>query len=148
MKKIETAIEINAPLENVWSALMDHKEYPNWNPFVKTITGSAIVGEKLATTIQLEGKKPMSFKPIVLVNEANKEFRWKGKMFVNGLFDGEHYFILEKIDAENTRFIHGEQFSGVFTGVILKMIGKQTQSGFKAMNAALKVRVESEKKKV
>ena len=148
MKKIETAIEINAPLENVWSTLMNHKEYPNWNPFVKTITGSAIVGEKLATTIQLEGKKPMSFQPIVLVNRANQEFRWKGKMFVNGLFDGEHYFILEKIDAEKTRFIHGEQFSGLLTGLFMKMIGKQTQSGFKAMNEALKVRVESEKKKV
>ena len=148
MKKIETAIEINAPLEKVWSTLMNHKEYPNWNPFVKTITGSVIVGEKLATTIQLEGKKPMSFKPIVLVNETNQEFRWKGKMFVNGLFDGEHYFVLEKIDAEKTRFIHGEQFSGFLTGVILKMIQEGTIRGFKAMNTALKIRVESEKKKV
>ncbi|MFT6501521.1 MAG: hypothetical protein ACJASQ_001633 [Crocinitomicaceae bacterium] len=145
MKKIETLLEINAPLEKVWSTLMNHKEYPNWNPFVQTIAGSAIVGEKLATTIQLEGKKPMSFKPIVLVNKTNQEFRWKGKMFVNGLFDGEHYFILEKIDAEKTRFIHGEQFSGLLTGLFMKMIGKQTQIGFEAMNAALKSQAESQK---
>ncbi|MDB4074995.1 MAG: hypothetical protein QNL36_07160 [Crocinitomicaceae bacterium] len=48
---------------------------------------------------------------------------------------------------ENT-FFHGEKFSGLFTGVILKMIQKGTIGGFKAMNEALKVRVESEKKKV
>ncbi len=69
-------------------------------------------------------------------------------MFVNGLFDGEHYFVLEKIDAEKTRFIHSEQFSGFLTGIILKMIQEGTIRGFKAMNTALKIRVESEKKKV
>ena len=69
-------------------------------------------------------------------------------MFVNGLFDSEHYFIFKKIDAEKTRFIHCKQFSGLFTGVNLKMIQKGIIGGFKAMNEALKVRVESEKKKV
>ena len=145
MRKIETVIEINAPIENVRNTLMDHKEYPNWNPFINEISGSTIPGEKLSATLQPKGKKPMTFAPVVMVNETNKEFRWKGKLFVKGLFNGEHYFILEKIDAVNTRFIHGEHFTGVLKGVILKMIEKDTVSGFKAMNETLKSLVESSK---
>jgi hypothetical protein len=142
MRKLETVIEINASVEDVWNVLMDHKAYPNWNPFIKQISGSTRPGEKLSATIQNEGKKPMEFAPIVLVNETNKEFRWKGKLFVKGLFDGEHYFILEKIGASKTRFTHGEQFTGMLTGVILKMIGEDTKTGFEAMNSSLKTLVE------
>ncbi len=110
MKKIEKNLEINEQHEKVWCTLMKNKEYTNWNTFVKTITGLAIVGEKIATTIHLEGKKPTSFKPIVLVNETNKEFRCKGKTFVNVLFHGVLYFVLQTIDTETTRFSHCVHF--------------------------------------
>lgn len=36
----------------------------------------------------------MTFKPKILIVEPNKEFRWKGKLGINGIFDGKHYFIL------------------------------------------------------
>ena len=143
MRKIETQIEINAPIENVWNVLMDHDEYPNWNPFIKKISGSTALGDKFSATIQNEGSKPMTFIPLVLVNQPNQEFRWKGKLFVKGLFDGEHYFILEKINATKTRFLHGEHFTGILKGLVLKMIEADTLKGFEAMNLALKLRIES-----
>ncbi|MGB0369407.1 MAG: SRPBCC domain-containing protein, partial [Flavobacteriales bacterium] len=86
--------------------------------------------------------KPQAFQPVVLKNERNREFRWKGKLFVQGLFDGEHYFQLNRISDNETEFIHGENFSGVFVGPIMSMIGDKTKAGFIAMNQALKNRVE------
>ena len=87
----------------------------------------------------------MTFTPVVLVNQPNQEFRWKGKLFVKGLFDGEHYFKLEKISATETRFLHGEHFTGILKGLVLKMIEADTIKGFEAMNLALKSRIESKK---
>ena len=140
MKSISTSITINAPVTEVWEALMQFDAYPEWNPFVRQISGSASNGEQLHVTIQGEGQKPMSFQPTVLQSIPNREFRWKGKLFVKGLFDGEHFFKLESIGVNRTKLIHGEQFTGLMTTVLLKMIGESTQKGFIAMNEALKSR--------
>ena len=143
MRSIKTEIVINAPVEEVWNALMDHQSYPEWNPFIKKISGSTQLGDYLQVTLQSEGNKPMDFKPIVLINNANQEFRWVGKLGFKGVFDGEHYFILEQIGPHQTKFIHGEKFTGILSGLLMKMIGKDTEEGFKTMNKALKTLVEN-----
>jgi hypothetical protein len=79
----------------------------------------------------------MTFKPNILTLEANKEFRWKGKLGINGIFDGEHYFILESVDKDITKFIHGEKFSGLLVPFVRKMLDK-TQKGFLLMNESIK----------
>ena len=142
MKNIETEIIINATPEKVWQILMDHKEYRNWNPFIKEISGDTQPEKHLSVCIQLAGKKPMEFSPVVLINSTETEFRWKGHLFVKGLFDGEHYFKLEDIGLNQTKFIHGENFSGLVSGVLLKMIGDDTLNGFQSMNEALKIEAE------
>ena len=59
-----------------------------------------------------------------------------------GVFDGEHRFeIVETEDGVN--FIQAEVFSGVLSGVILKMAHDATKQGFEEMNAALKKQCES-----
>lgn len=139
---ISTNIEINASRTQVWQILMDHQAYPDWNPFVKHISGPTQVGETLAVTVQSEGNDPMDFQPEVLVNSSNHEFRWVGKLLVKGLFDGEHYFILEETENGQTRLVHGENFHGILSGALLALIIDDTEKGFEAMNRALKVRAE------
>ena len=123
---------------------MDFIAFGDWNPFIKKIEGSKTVSEKLRIEIALNEGKISTFTPTVLKNEANREFRWVGSMFVKGLFDGEHFFKFEQIDENTTRFVHGEHFSGIFSGVIMSMIGDDTQKGFVAMNEAIKERAEAQ----
>jgi len=137
MKQIETAIEIKASKEAIWTVLMNFEDYPTWNPFIKSIKGKAEKGKQIEVNIQLEGMKLQTFTPEVLVFDVNKEFRWKGKLGIKGIFDGEHYFILETIDNQTTKFIHGEKFTGILSGIIYKMISEKTEKGFKAMNRAI-----------
>ena len=143
MRSLKTEIVIEAPAEEVWNVLLNHQSYPDWNPFIKNISGSTKVGDYLEVSVQSEGKKPMDFKPEVLVNNSNEEFRWIGKLWTKGIFDGEHYFILESTESGKTKFIHGENFTGILSGLMISMIGKDTLKGFEAMNVALKDRVES-----
>ncbi|MBT32511.1 MAG: polyketide cyclase [Thalassobius sp.] len=141
MQKLKTEISIQASAQDVWKVLMDFENYPNWNPFIKSISGEKHVGCKLKVNIQPEGMSEQQFLPNVLKNEENREFRWLGKFLVKGLFDGEHYF---KLREENGKviFTHGENFSGLLVGILLKMIGAKTQAGFEQMNQALKEKVE------
>ena len=141
MKKIETEIEIKAPVEKVWQILMDFEHYPEWNPFIKTISGNKEIDAQLTIEIQLPDAKPMAFAPIVLDVIEQQEFRWKGKFLIKGIFDGEHFFKLKKINEERTLFIHGENFSGLLVSLLKGML-VNTEAGFERMNHALKIECE------
>lgn len=142
MKTLETNIIIDATAEKIWAILMDFEAYPNWNPFIKTMSGNTEVGNKMYVTIQLEGNKAMVFEPRVLTVKPNRAFRWLGHLWITGIFDGEHYFQLIPINEHQTKFIHGEHFRGLLSGLILGMIKENTLKGFQAINEALKWRAE------
>lgn len=59
-----------------------------------------------------------------------------------GLFDGEHYFIIEDNLDGTSLFTHGEQFRGLLVGLLEKVL-KNTLKGFILMNEALKKRCEA-----
>lgn len=145
MKHLQTEIIIDAPAQVIWDQLMDFDSYHQWNPFIQSIVGSGqlAVGSRITARIKAGDQKAQTFKPEVKVLEPAKEFRWLGSLGIKGIFDGEHYFQLAEITPTQTRFIHGEHFSGILRGLILKMMGEDTHKGFEAMNEALKKRCEN-----
>jgi hypothetical protein len=141
MKNIQTEILILADNAKVWDVLMNFDSYPKWNPFITSISGEPKLGSRLTVSIKPPGGNGMTFKPNILTLEANKEFRWKGKLGINGIFDGEHYFILEVLENDKTKFIQGEKFSGLLVPLVGKMLDK-TQKGFQLMNESIKKECE------
>ena len=141
---IETEIEIAASPQRIWSILMDFSAYPEWNPFIRSLSGDVTPGQLLRASIQLPGAKAMSFRPKVRVVEHLKELRWLGHLLLPGLFDGEHYFQLAALANGHTRFVQGEKFSGMLVSLFAARLGVSTKEGFVAMNAALKDRAERE----
>lgn len=93
--EITTEILINAPIDIVWKTLTNFEDYKNWNPFIINVSGEAHQGGKINVTIQNDATSKMSFKALVLENQENKQFSWRGKLLVKGIFDGEHKFRLE-----------------------------------------------------
>jgi len=141
-KQIQTEIIINASPEKVWTILTDFSNYPNWNPFITSIKGPAIVGKKIIARIEPPEANGMTFKPKVLVFKTNEEFRWIGHLLIPGLFDGEHRF--ELIDNGNgtTTFRQSETFHGILIPLFKKMLDVNTVNGFNLMNEKLKARAE------
>lgn len=141
MKEIYTEEIIKAPVSNIWEILTNKEKLPAWNPFIKSLKGDLQPGKTIEVFLQPPGMSGMKIKPKVLVFEVHKEFRWKGKLWMGGIFDGEHYFILEDLQDGTVKFVHGEKFNGIlvpFMGGILK----KTKAGFELMNRALKERCE------
>lgn len=136
--EIKTDILINATPSKVWAILTNFDNYPNWNPFIKSITGQVAVGNKITAQIEPPNSSKMTFTPKVLAFETNKEFRWLGHLLFAGLFDGEHKF--ELIDNQNgtTTFIQTESFKGILVPLFKKMLNTNTTNGFNLMNQKLK----------
>ncbi|WP_435334386.1 SRPBCC family protein [Haloarchaeobius sp. TZWWS8] len=141
MKRIETRIEIDAPVEAVWRVLTDLPNYATWNPFIPEASGTVAPGERLHVRIQPEGGRGMSFSPAVLAADENRLLQWRGRLLVPGLFDGTHSFELEPLDDGGTRLVQSEEFSGLLVPVLLD--DSRIRDGFKSMNRALKERAEA-----
>jgi hypothetical protein len=85
----------------------------------------------------LPGRAPMAIAPRLLVVEPERELRWKGRLLVPGLFDGEHSFVLTPLDAGRTRLEHCERFAGLLLPVARSMVYEGTLQAFHSLNAAL-----------
>ena len=142
MRLIETATDIRAPAARIWSILTDFPAYLAWNPFITAAVGELRLGARLKITIAPPGHRPMTFRPVVLVVERESELRWRGRMLMPRLFDGEHAFGLEQ-RAETCRFLHAERFSGLLLPFIGEELFEAIRRGFESMNAALKLRAET-----
>jgi hypothetical protein len=140
MHEVRTEIEIDATPARVWSVLTDFPSHPQWNPFIRAIAGSLETGRKLVVSVQPQGGRAMTFKPTLLVADAQRQLRWRGHFLVPGIFDGEHYFEMTPHGDDQTRFVHGERFSGLLVSMAKSGLEGGTRAGFVAMNKALKAR--------
>ena len=138
---IATKLEINAPAETVWREFQNTKEYEKWNPFMR-IEGEFKTGTTLKVELKPEGGEWMEFNPVVL--KANeREFIWRGRFLMPGIFTGEHEFRMEIVNENKVIFHQNESFNGILVPIFNF---DSTISSFEAMNQALKERVETKHK--
>ena len=141
MRVIRTETEIDAPPAAVWAVLTDFADYPEWNPFITEASGTLEVGEIL-TLRMVPGVGPaQTFTPEVRTVRENAELVWLGALRWSWLFSAEHRFAMSEVGGA-TRVVHSEVFRGVLVRLLRRMID-QTERDFRAMNTALKDRVES-----
>jgi len=140
-KAIKTEIVINAPADKVWNILTNLSGYSDWNPFIVESHG-AIQTKSRIRNVMKNGDKTITFKPVIQRVEPPFYFDWVGRLFVPGIFDGHHYFQIEPITDNQVKLIHGEHFSGILAGPILKKIGSETAQNFIRMNQALREEAE------
>src|SRR5262249_31565776 len=138
MRRIATTIDIAAPAHTVWRILTDFAAYPDWNPFIRRLSGELAVGGRLEVTLQPPGRRPMSFRPVVQLLEPERELRWRGRVLLPGLFDGEHAFVIHPRGG-GCRLHHEETFNGLLVPLFTKMLA-DTEQGFLAFNVALQRR--------
>lgn len=143
-KLIYSEITIKASPEKVWQEFTNFENYPDWNPFIKSLKGKPIVGNKIEVLLAPPEKKGMTFKPKVLVFDSTFQLRWIGKLFIKGIFDGEHTFLIKDNKDGTTTFIQFERFRGILIPFLKKMLNENTLKGFNQMNDALKKRCENQ----
>jgi hypothetical protein len=139
MREIKTSIWIDVPASQVWKVFTDFGTYPEWNPFILSLTGVPEKGNPLRVTLKAVGSSSMNFKPLCLTFGPEKEFRWKGRLGFRGLFEGEHIFELSETEGQ-TLFTQREEFRGILVPLLWKRLNTGTRAGFEAMNQALRNR--------
>ena len=143
MKELHLEIEIDASAELVWGVITDFASYPEWNPFVRKISGEPKVGERLEVRLEPPGGRAITLRPTVLKAEPERELRWLGHLWVSGLFDGEHSLSIHRLGEDRVRFVQAETFGWVLVPLFARSLDDGTRRGFEEMNRALKERAEA-----
>jgi uncharacterized protein YndB with AHSA1/START domain len=71
MKELHSQIDINASAERVWQLLTDFASYPQWNPFIRRISGEPATGERLKVRLEPPESRGITLRPKVLSAEPN-----------------------------------------------------------------------------
>jgi hypothetical protein len=140
--ELRSEVEINAPLAHVYTVLTDFKRYESWNPFLTSVSGELVVGQKLALEMSLPEGKVYELAPEVTLVSEQAELRWRTRFGSAALLEAEQLFLLRQIGSSVTRVVQGLNFSGFllrFSGNALTLSAR----GCVYMNQALKKRAES-----
>lgn len=143
MKELHSEIQIDASAERVWGVLTDFASYPQWNPFIRRISGELEVGERLEVRLEPPDSRGITMRPKVLSAEPNRLMRWIGHLLVPGIFDGEHTLAIHPLEEDRVRFVQHEAFKGVLVRPLARSLDTNTLRGFEQMNVALKERAET-----
>ena len=137
---LSASIEIDATPDEVWSVLADLDAYDEWNPFIVSSSGTVEASATLTNTMR-DATGETTFTPTVLTATPGRELRWLGELGPGAVFDGEHSFVIEPVQAGRVRLVQSERFSGVLVPFFRGQLHDNTLPQFRAMNEALAQRV-------
>src|SRR6266571_1159629 len=63
MKEVSAEIEIEAPAERVWEVLTDFAKFPEWNPFIRQMSGEVRTGAQLHVQLGPTGEESCPSSP-------------------------------------------------------------------------------------
>ncbi len=141
---VRTTLDIDAPREKVWDVLADFDSYNEWNPFIRDIRAKMEAGADVDFKADAGKGRPVKIQARMLRASRPTGFCWRGprSAVLGAIFNGEHYFELERIDDDHTRLIHGEYFGGAIPRVAPRWLTRTMVPIYDRVNAALKKRVE------
>jgi ectoine hydroxylase-related dioxygenase (phytanoyl-CoA dioxygenase family) len=141
-RRIETQIEIAAPIERVSRALADGSRYADWNPYLVQIDGAIESGTEIVAHARFADGREQAM-PVQVVAVEPTRMHWEGGLPDRSLFKGDHFFELDDLGA-TTRLRHFENFTGRLVDRIVVAGGDAIRANFERMNAALRTHCESD----
>ena len=141
MRELRREIEIDAPPERIRAVVTDFGAYPDWNPFIRRISGELREGARLEVRIEPPGCAHDDVQAHRSLRRGESRAAWLGRLLLPGVFDGEHSLRIEPLDGGRSRFVQSERFSGFLVGLFKGTLAK-TEAGFEQMNTRLKARAE------
>lgn len=139
MRRVDTFVDIDAPIETVWRVLIDISNYGAWNPFIVRAIGVCLPNELVSIRLYIPGKGFQNYRVCLTTIEVNRHFGWLGHFYFRGLIDGLHRFELTTLPNGQTRVRQYEDFNGLLVPFVWRgFILRHLQPCFEMLNFNLK----------
>lgn len=144
--EVKHELTLEAPVEEVWQAIIDFENYHQWNTQLSYLGGKVAPNEKLHLKLAVEGTAPYEFKPTVSQWREKQVLGWLAITGMPRVFDGEHFFELTDLNNGKTHLVNREEYRGVLSLIVQQLpMMKLAPKGFEKMNLEFKTYVESRK---
>lgn len=141
-----TAFEVEASDADVWAALVDFEQYPQWNPSLPSISGELKEGSMVSLTLGLPGKSPMKVTAKFEQIQPKRLMTWRGKVGAAWLFSGYRVFEIQALTPNKTKVTHVEDIGGLLAPIFKLLMGDAVQQSHDGFNEALRRRAEALRK--
>ena len=141
MKTLHSELGVGAAAGIVWEVLSDLPGWKRWNPVMRA-EGRLAQGERLSVTVALPGGKQVRIDPTVIQLDESRQLRWLSHLLFRGILDIEQGFRVVAEDVGRCRLEQFAVFRGLLADAVLWRYRKPIETGFKAMNRALKQEAE------
>jgi hypothetical protein len=142
-RAISSEIEIDAPIDVVWSILRDFDSYPEWNPFTVSVKTSLEFGSPVDMQVKLRPPKAMHQVENVSAVVEGERVCWGGKVGPRWFISADRCQVLTDLGDGRTRYFTTDVFSGIGVGLMFLVVGHHVQRGFDDVARALKARAET-----
>lgn len=148
MREIATEVFIAAKPSRVWKHIAGLSRYGEWNPFIIAIEGDRGIGQRITLTYRLvtaDGRQAdRQVSARIIKWEDETEIRWAHGSWLLGLMDVEEWIRVAP-GKGGVKVHHRLRISGLLSGLMGKDYEAIHQTGFAAMNAALKDLIENDR---
>ncbi len=136
------AVEIEAPIEQVWDTLVDVKRYGEWNPFTTRVDTDFEIGSPVDLHVTLE---PLKLKQPEWIESVQRPhlLAWGTKVGNRFLLSARREQRLEALGETRCRYLTTDAFNGLLTPLVVLLFGRLIRRGFNDMARALKARAEA-----
>ena len=141
MRQLRSEVEIKASPEKVWRVLTDFKSFPTWNPFIREAQGKLVPLSQLKIRLMI-GRRLVTFYAYVTVVDPPRELRWIARQRLAGIFDVDRRFELERVGRSQVRLVQSERATGLLAPVLVPILRRRIQQGYRALESALQDRVQ------
>ena len=149
-------VEIDAPIELVWSVITDFHLYPLWNPLIRSfqLDTTAKLGEIATFTVSWgpymkDGLNVPVSNLKVSLTQHEKITVWQPNSCLSYADDlgvwhrAERTQYISALPNGHTRYYTYERWAGLITPLIRLAYAEKTRAAFNAANMALKMRAEA-----
>jgi hypothetical protein len=133
MQTLHTAIAIKATPENIWNVLVVSPAIPHE---IRNAIQDRKIGQILTVPMSTGGRS-VTLTVKLLIVDPFREIRWKGFLWIPGLFDGEHSFEILEDRKGISQLVQRETFSGILVPFFPKVIA-DTKREFETVNARIR----------
>jgi hypothetical protein len=141
--KVEASITIDAPIEDVWQALVDFPQYGAWNPFTPIVETDLQVGSPITLHVDMPARSKSVRAEWVNLVEPGKTICWGMHMAAPWLLCANRWQELTPLQGGGTRYTTTDYFSGLLAPLVLLFYGEPMRKGFQSVADGLKAHVEN-----
>lgn len=132
---------IAASAQRVWEALVDVRQWPEWNPTLRSAQGPLEVGRWVSMRLQL-GPARIAVRQHVQAVDAPRRLVWRTRNVADGFMDVDRSFEIEPLPGGGVVLRQAETARGPVAPIAMPLLRRWILRGYEDLARALKKRVE------